>query len=165
MTETTDRPAAWSPLDFWRIMMPPGVGETRPGRGAPDTLVQPILPGWSFMNLILNERNSRSPDTEISILREASYGRQLGRLINVVDALLDRADKASFTGKDAAAVRAFLDLRETIEAAKERARPDWLSEEGMTDLAEALDALRTKDPALHGRLCRILRRAVGAGAA
>jgi hypothetical protein len=60
-----------------------------PQSWAPQTLTQPIQPGWTFGNVItVNERNSRSPETEREIVSEHSYGRQLGRLMDAVAVLI-----------------------------------------------------------------------------
>ena len=57
---------------------------------APNTLSQPIQPGWTFANTVnVNARNSRSPQTEHDIVSEHSYGRQLGRLMDAVATLID----------------------------------------------------------------------------
>src|SRR5918993_3209381 len=49
---------------------------------APSQLSQPINPGWSFGNLIVNESNSSAPSTELAIVAEESYGRQMGKLLD-----------------------------------------------------------------------------------
>ena len=54
-------------------------------RGAPDTSVQPILPGWT---LNLNSNNSSSPQTEVDVVAKHSYGRQIGRMADVLEALV-----------------------------------------------------------------------------
>jgi hypothetical protein len=87
----TDTVAAQAWLDLllapWRAM-----AQTWPGV-APQTLLQPINPGWTFGNLIqVTEQNSTAPDTEQAIVRRHSYGRQLGRVMDAVDLLLERAD-------------------------------------------------------------------------
>ena len=56
---------------------------------APQTLVQPILPGLTFN---VNAFNSAAPQTEAAVLQKYSYGRQLGR-INELLALLVDANK------------------------------------------------------------------------
>jgi hypothetical protein len=57
---------------------------------APKSLDQPINPGWTFGNLIsVTEVNSSAPDTERNIVAVHSYGRQLGRVIDAVAALID----------------------------------------------------------------------------
>ena len=55
---------------------------------APGTLNQSILPGWSFMTV--NETNSSDPATEQRIVAGNSYGRQIGRMMDVVEELVKR---------------------------------------------------------------------------
>ena len=54
-------------------------------RMAPENLVQPILPGWTFN---INSNNSSSPQTEVDVLAKHSYGRQLGRVADALEALI-----------------------------------------------------------------------------
>lgn len=56
-------------------------------RFAPNTLNQQVLP-WNF-NVTVNEQNSSAPDTERRIVQEESYGRQLGRIMDTLHALID----------------------------------------------------------------------------
>src|SRR5438128_301501 len=57
---------------------------------APQSLNQPVLPGWTFGNVItVTEKNSRSPQTEREIVAEHSYGRQLGRLTQALADLIE----------------------------------------------------------------------------
>ena len=52
---------------------------------APQTLNQPILPGWLPGNTVnVTEENSSSPETEQKIVESHSYGQQLGRVLDVV---------------------------------------------------------------------------------
>jgi hypothetical protein len=51
---------------------------------APQQLSQPINPGWSFGNIIVNDHNSSAPSTEQAIIAEESYGRQIGKLPDAV---------------------------------------------------------------------------------
>ncbi|MDB5777730.1 MAG: hypothetical protein JWP79_536 [Polaromonas sp.] len=56
--------------------------------GAPQSLTQPILP-WVFAHSIsVNEHNSSCPEMEREIVAQESYGRQLGRVINALEALI-----------------------------------------------------------------------------
>jgi len=59
---------------------------------APTNLNQSILPGWSF--LTINENNSTSPETEQYVLARHSYGRQIGRMMDLVDILAKNAPEA-----------------------------------------------------------------------
>jgi hypothetical protein len=62
---------------------------------APQSLTQPINPGWTFGNLIqVTEQNSTAPDTEQEIVRRHSYGRQIGRMMDAVELLIDHAPAA-----------------------------------------------------------------------
>lgn len=95
----------------------------------PQWLNQPILPGWSLISV--NETNSASPDTERAVVATASYGRQLGRLMDAVETLIEERP-ANLGAKDA-----FTDLQALagqIEQAK--------AEAAKTDFARQLDALR-----------------------
>ena len=75
----------WNGLPLW----PFAILERTPAL-APNTLDQQINPGWTFGNLIsVTEQNSSSPDTERAIVAVNSYGRQLGRVIDAVAALID----------------------------------------------------------------------------
>lgn len=68
-------------------------------RIAPDTLAQSINPGWS---LNINSNNSSAPETEHTVLARHSYGRQLGRLMDVVGLLVDdlQAREVSVSGDE-----------------------------------------------------------------
>lgn len=56
---------------------------------APQTLSQSILPGWIFTGAVnVTEENSASPATERQVLTEYSYGRQLGRIMDVLHDLI-----------------------------------------------------------------------------
>lgn len=56
---------------------------------APNTLVQPILPGWT---LNVNAFNSSAPQTEAEVVSKHSYGRQLGRIGEALAILIDARD-------------------------------------------------------------------------
>jgi hypothetical protein len=59
-----------------------------PWPAAPSELSQPILPGWTFGNVTVNEQNSSAPATEREIVAEESYGRQIGKLLDAVATLI-----------------------------------------------------------------------------
>lgn len=63
---------------------------------APKHLQQSINP-WTFNGLVINEKNSNNPAAERAIVSEVSYGQQLGRIEDVVEAIINGAppgDKA-----------------------------------------------------------------------
>jgi len=57
---------------------------------APQKLWQSINSGWSFGNVTINESNSSAPQTEQAILAQESYGRQIGKLLDAVDILVQQ---------------------------------------------------------------------------
>jgi len=92
MVETsTGNPFADLLLDMARAWMPVGIA-------APDRLTQSILPGWSLISV--NETHSSAPDTERAIVAKASYGRQIGRLLDAVEELV-KERPATAPGKEA----------------------------------------------------------------
>ena len=94
---------------------------------APSTLNQPILPGWSFMTI--NETNSSAPDTEQRILAGDSYGRQIGRLTDVVELLLAQAEATDPELKKTEAVEKLKEVTDRVKGAKaeaDKARQDRL---------------------------------------
>src|SRR5690349_15779043 len=81
--------------------------------GAPETLVQPILPGWTFN---INSNNSRSPQTELDVLAKHSYGRQLGRISDALAFLIEQRPKGAPFPK---ALQEFVDMKKEIDKVKE----------------------------------------------
>ncbi len=126
-TPTWD-PASW--LKQWSAAM----------QLAPNTLVQPILPGWT---LNVNAFNSSAPQTEANVLARHSYGRQLGRISDALELLVQARDPKAADDRfdDFRAMKAEID---EIKAGNAQARVERL-------LAD-LDLLKVLDPAAHVRL-------------
>lgn len=113
---------------------------------APQALSQPILPGWMFANSInVTEENSSSPETERKIVAEYSYGRQLGRIIDVLSELIDRWPGGA---PDVPSVQRFAELR----VISRRSRPGALSRT-IAELAE----MKQRNPDEYARLAPKLR--------
>ena len=102
---------------------------------APDYLNQPILPGWSF--LTVNENNSSDPATEQRVLAGNSYGRQIGRMMDVLEELLKADPKLA----ESDAGIEFEKLRKAVQVAKGDAKADRLKK-----LMSDLRALKQTDP-------------------
>ena len=102
---------------------------------APNALTQSILPGWSLFTV--NETNSTDPATEQRVLAGNSYGRQIGRMMDVLQILVER--DPSLAGTEAG--KAFEDLYEAVRKAKDDARDDRLKK-----LMADLEALKIEDP-------------------
>lgn len=103
---------------------------------APNTLTQSILPGLSFMTV--NEGNSSAPGTEQRIVANDSYGRQIGRMMDVIELLLREApsDDAAFIS----AVTDFQHMKTRIDETKLEAQKDRQDR-----LIEDLLALKRRD--------------------
>ncbi len=116
-------PAAW--MRLWSTMFSP----------VPQSLTQPILPGWTVAPVLnITSGNSSSPQTEAEILQRHSYGRQLGRIADALEALVEER------GEEAPADQRFVQFIEMKRA----------------DLA----ALKASRPAEYRRLRDELRRAL-----
>ncbi|HEX8892685.1 MAG TPA: hypothetical protein VF783_05145 [Terriglobales bacterium] len=84
---------------------------------APKHLQQSINP-WTFNGLVVNETNSRNPAAERAIVSEVSYGQQLGRIEDVVEAIIKRAPP------DDKAFDAFSEMRQKIADIKRDSRKE-----------------------------------------
>ena len=113
---------------------------------APENLTQPILPGWA---ITINGINSSAPQTEVDVLQHHSYGRQLGRMADVIQALLEER------GEDASSDRRFkefIKMKREIDDIKLGAAAARL-DQVRADLA----ALKAARPAEYRRLRDALR--------
>jgi hypothetical protein len=131
MAETTTPswdPASW--LKQWTSAM----------QLAPNTLVQPILPGWT---LNVNAFNSSAPQTEADVVSKHSYGRQLGRISEALAILVDARDpkRSDERFED---FRTMTDDIDKIKAGNAEAR--------VARLLADLDLLKVLRPEAHARL-------------
>jgi hypothetical protein len=135
MMSSSASPYPYNP--FWWLPAGNPVGDAPPD-GAPSAgLVQPILPGWSFGNVVVNEANSNAPDTEQRIVAQKSYGLQIGVLLDAVTALAkDPGREKAQTRKALAALETLEKQVEAIKAEAARARVDRIEAD--------LDSLRGK---------------------
>lgn len=95
MASTDLNGSSWIDLALtpWRLALQ--ATQAWPAALAPQNLAQPINPGWTFGNLIqVTEQNSTAPDVEQRILREHSYGRQIGRMMDALQLLIEHAPAA-----------------------------------------------------------------------
>lgn len=107
---------------------------------APEKLEQPILP--ITFSTTINEANSSAPDTERRILAHDSYGRQIGRLMDVVALLVEREAKEDPALSKDRCVRDLMELKARIDQEKADARRTRQDR-----LVEDLLDLRRKDAA------------------
>jgi hypothetical protein len=117
---------------------------------APQSLTQPINPGWTFGNLIqVTEANSSAPDTEQQIVNRHSYGRQIGRVMDAVELLLERADA---NARDDPRARDFAALLSDVQAIKREQSAARLQR-----LRDELVSLRRDHPEAWRELRALLR--------
>jgi len=70
----------------------------------------------------LTTTSAGNPELERQIVEQvASYGRQLGRVLDALDVLIRQTEDADLTSGDRQTLDALLSLRGDIEAAKEQA--------------------------------------------
>ena len=113
---------------------------------APQTLSQPILPGWRFANSIsVTAENFSSPQTERDIVARYSYGRQLGRVIDVLGELIERWPGGA---PDDPAVRRFAEVRNEIEK---------IETQGIVRAVSELAEMKQRIPDEYARLAPKLR--------
>jgi hypothetical protein len=114
----------------------------------PSQLSQPINPGWSFGNLIVNERNSSAPSTELAIVDEESYGRQIGKLLDGVYELSRERPGASSNP----VFQEIANLRDNVERLKRVAAAERIDQ-----LRRDLELLKASDKTVFEEKVRSLR--------
>lgn len=118
-------------------------------RATPDNLVQPILPGWTFN---INSSNSTAPQTEVDVVAKHSYGRQIGRMSDALELLIEeRYGKAPEDRRFAD----FLAMKHEIDGVKQDAAIGRI-ERIIRDLA----LLKAQDQEHYERLRDALREAL-----
>ncbi|MFO1323627.1 MAG: hypothetical protein U1F15_06145 [Burkholderiales bacterium] len=118
-------------------------------RPAPDNLVQPILPGWTFN---INHGNSTAPETESQVVAKHSYGRQLGRMSDALQFLIEERHGKSPKIKPFAD---FLSMKREIDEIKRDAAAARVEQ-----LAKDLALLKAEDREAFERLRNALRDAI-----
>ncbi|OWQ44163.1 hypothetical protein [Roseateles sp. L2-2] len=111
---------------------------------APSQLTQPITYN-------INAFNSSAPQTEARIVSQHSYGRQLGRLSDAVQALMDVLYPEGAPDGPNGPLARFAQLREDIEMLKANGAEDRLER-----VAQDLKTLRDSDPDRFERVRKML---------
>jgi hypothetical protein len=120
---------------------------------APGILTQPILSGWTIgPTITVNETNSSAPQTEVAITQRHSYGRQLGKMADAIEALIE---KRPGTGQRDDPYVVFLEMKKKIDEIKLEATAERLDR-----LADELRAMKTRRPSEYEQLRDRLRVAL-----
>ena len=144
---TSDQDAA--PWWAWALPWSAAATGRAPWFGvAPQSLTQPINPGWSFGNVIVNSVNSSAPDVEREVVSRHSYGRQIGRLMDAVEAL---SEAVPGVGKDER-IKEFRELAAEVEQIKKEAAPRRLEQ-----IQREVEWLKHNDPDGWAKLREMLR--------
>jgi hypothetical protein len=117
--------------------------------GTADNLVQPILPGWTFN---INSNNSTAPQTEADVVAKHSYGRQIGRMSDALELLIE--ERYGKTPEDKR-LSGFLTMKHEIDKVKQDAAATRI-ERIVKDLA----LLKAQDQEQYARLREALREAL-----
>jgi len=144
----------YNPLEWWRMPL------SQLGL-APEDLVQSVLAGWFSTTVNINSENSASPETERQILRVASYGRQLGRVMDALEVLLKRATPESPDEKQA--LDAFQEIYDKVKGVKSDLAHKDLSMAAVDRLVADLTALKDADRPQYERVSARLRTALAPG--
>jgi hypothetical protein len=135
---STDTSGLW-PWNWWSGLS-----------AAPQRLTQPILPGWTVAPVVtITGVNSSAPQTEAEVVQRHSYGRQLGRIADALQALIEERDAAAPDDPRLAAFTAMKSEIDDIKLDAAEARVDRLR----ADLAD----LKSERPAEYRRLRDALR--------
>ena len=120
-------------------------------RVAPNTLDQPILPGWTFN---INSNNSSSPQTEAEVVAKHSYGRQLGRMADALELLIQ--ERHGEAPKDKR-LTDFLTMKHEIDKVKRDAAAARIEQ-----LSKDLALLKVVDLPQYSRVREVLLQALRA---
>jgi hypothetical protein len=111
--------------------------------------VQPILPGWTFN---INSGNSTAPQTEVDVVAKHSYGRQIGRMSDALELLIEERHGETPEEKR---LSDFLTMKHEIDKVKQDAAATRI-ERIVKDLA----LLKAQDQEQYLRLRDALREAL-----
>jgi len=119
---------------------------------APERLWQPINPGWSFGNVVVNTGNSSAPEVEQRILSHHSYGRQIGRMMDALSAVTDTLVRRDPALAQDPCIADFRTLAADVRRLKQADAGQRLER-----LREDLLALKAEDPQAWKRLIASVR--------
>jgi hypothetical protein len=128
-------------------------------------LINPVTSWDRFFNpQIYVSYNSGDVDIENHVLRRAgSYGRQLGRVLDVLDVLVARLQPETLTPAERLAVDRFRELSRNVDAAVVEYRgtaPQEITRADVERVIDGLLALERTNPAAYRELVTRLREAV-----
>lgn len=111
-----------------------------------------------FINI--NNLNSKDPDIEKRIIEDvASYGRQLGWIIEVLDLVVPRLDYKDLTEDELCTLHKFSDLIRDIEDVKGNSKPQKLTLGHLDRMINDIQALKKKDEVTYTKMVSHIKKA------
>lgn len=111
-----------------------------------------------FINI--NNVRSTDPEMERRIIEDvASYGRQLGRIMEALDVVVRHAPPDALTADEQRALGDFSDLVRRVEAIKDESRPATPTPARVERLIGEVRALEHRDERAYGEIVARLREA------
>jgi hypothetical protein len=142
LTMSTASTSPGFPWNWWSTLL-----------AAPTNFVQPILPNWTIGPVLtINNDNSTAPQTESEVVQRHSYGRQLGRMSDVLEALI--TERGSETEKREP-FTSFLEMKHEIDKVKLDAAVSRVEQ-----LRRDLASLRAERSPEYERLREAVRRVI-----
>ncbi|MDT7581994.1 MAG: hypothetical protein QOK35_3258 [Pseudonocardiales bacterium] len=153
VNEPRDPTGADDPWATWRRALPSGWFPWWPGpsgAAVPGPVSsQSILPNWNFGTVVnVTEQNSAAPATEAAILQTYSYGRQLGRIADALQVLVD--ERRGPRNRD---LDTFVDMKRRIDLTK-----DGMADARLQQFRDDLAQLGERDGAAFAELRREVLR-------
>jgi hypothetical protein len=130
-----------------------------------DFWINPVTTWQRFFNpqFFINY-NSGDADVENHVLRQVgSYGKQLGRILDVLKVLVSRLSPGDLTPTERDALRKFNEIAAAVDSAVSdywRRREDGVTRAKVEQLIEGLAALAKSDPDRHRMLVARLKEAL-----
>lgn len=116
-----------------------------------------LNPMGQFGLINVNQMSSANPQLEREIVENvAGYGRQLGRIMEAFDVLLQRADLTGLTAKQTKAVAEYREMAARIEAVKAGLKIPSAAD--VDKFVEGLRYLKERDRAAYEALVEKVRR-------
>jgi len=153
------RERSTTPADLWQTWWRMfGVRFPLSGDAVQGDIEPALVRGGQLGFLNINTTRAGDPDLERQIITEvASYGRQLGRLVNAVGVLSRHQDRDDLTADDQHALDQLQELADQIDATKTRA-----AAERIDHIVADVKALRA-DPEANRDALRLLREVLAEG--
>ena len=147
-----------NPLAFWQALWQSFSPRAPLSGDVSQAIDNSLLRAFGDQLGFININTSRSGDSQLEqhiTEQVASYGRQLGWIVDALDVLIRNGKPLALTPLDASALDQLTALRADVEAAKERA-----ARERSDRLVADILTLR-QDPEANGEQLRRLREALG----